>query len=206
MPYPTYKQGHWLTVSEQETHNSEGVDSLTVTLRGRLDEMDAESDKWPRGQVGTALGYPNMYLQSKSVTNAGNWGQIDLSFAGYLSTELANPVGITDDLTLQAATLVSDEPDLEGNAQNVQVQFFAQQTTVRWIYRGNSAPVSPAYPANVPTTVPTGYLFGHFPASYTGTLQKKNVGRLTSFIRDELATGIWAVSETWVIRVEPDSE
>lgn len=205
MPAPTYIQGHWLIHAESETHNSEGVDSLSITLRGRLDEMETESDKWPRGQVGTSLGYPNMYLQTKTVTNAGNWGNIELYFEGYLSDDLANPIGITDDLTLQAATLISDETDAEGNAQNVQVQYFAQQTSVRWIYRGVSAPTAPRYPANVPVEVPTGILFGHFPASYTGTLQKKNVGRLSSFTRDELATGIWAVSETWITRIEPDT-
>jgi hypothetical protein len=205
MPYPTYINGDWLVFSEQETFNTEGVDTLAVTLRGRLDELGTESAKWPRGSVATALGYPNMYLQTKVVTDAGNWGQIDLNFEGYLSTDLANPIGITDDLTLQAATLVSDEPGEDGSAQNVQVQYFAQQASIRWIYRGINAPVSPQYPANVPTDVPTGVLFGHFPASYTGTLQKKNVGRLTSFTREELATGIWAVTEVWVTRIEPDS-
>ena len=192
--------------SFNETEGEE-LDTLNYILKGDLDDLATESAYWTRGKVGTSIGYPNMYLQSKTVSAGGgsSFAEINLNFAGYLTSALNNPIDITDSITLQSATLLSDELDSEGRDQNIQVQYMAQQTSTRWIYRGPNAPTSPRFPVVVPSTVATNILFGHYPAGYTGTLQKKNVGRLQQFDRVELAKGVWAVTETWAIRIEPDS-
>lgn len=197
----------YLTFSEEPLENSEGVDTLRIVRRGDRTDYNTEFDGWTRGKVASSLGYPNMYLQQKRAIKGGgsNFCTIELDFAGFLSTTLANPIGTSDSMVLQSSTFVSDENDPDGNAQNVQASFYAQQTTVRWIYRGAGAPTTPRYPSIVPSTVPTGILFNEYPASYTGTLQTKNVGRLAQFDREELATGVWGVIETWVNRIEPDS-
>ena len=194
------------TVRTEEFENSEGVDTLTVVREGAASGMDTESALWTRGKVGTSLGYPNMYLQSKRVSQGKSaLGQITLNFAGYLTSSLANPISIEDSTPLQSGTFTTDETDADGREQNVQAQFYAQSTTTRWIHRGPTAPTAPRYKAIVPTEVPTNTLFAHYPASYTGTLQTKVEGRLVDFNRVELATGVWGVTETWMIRIENDS-
>lgn len=196
------------TWSIEEVEDSEGVDGLLVTLRGRTSDLAATSATWTRGKSAASLGYPNMYLQVKrSSQGAGsNYADLTLEFAGFLSSTYSNPISIEDDITLQAGTFVSDELDSDGRAQNVQASYMAQSTTTRWIYRGNGAPLNPQYRAKVPSRVPTNTLFDHYPASYTGTLQTKMVGRLAQFSRVELAPGVWAVSEQWVSRIEPDTD
>lgn len=194
-------------VNELPMEDSRGVDTLQVTLRGDLDDYDTTFDSWTRGKVATSLGYSNMYLQQKRGQKGGsNFGTIDLQFWGFLTSTESNPIGTTSDVVLQSTTLVSDENDSNGDAQNVQVSYYTDQTITRWIYRGLSAPTGPRYPLTVPNEVANGILFNHYPASYTGTLLKKHVGRLTGFSREELSTGVWGVVETWVNRVEPDSE
>ena len=192
--------------SYNETEGEE-LDTLSYVLKGNLTDLDTESGYWSRGKVGTSIGYPNMYLQSKNISAGGgsSFATITLNFTGFLTSELNNPIDITDSITLQSVTLVSDEVDSEGRDQNIQVQYMAQQTTTRWIYRGSSAPTAPRFPAIVPSEVAGGVLFGHYPAKYSGTLQKKHVGRLNQFDRVELATGVWAVTETWSIRIEPEA-
>lgn len=192
--------------SYNETEGEE-LDTLSYVLKGNLTDLETESGYWSRGKVGTSIGYPNMYLQSKNISAGGgsSFATITLNFTGFLTSELNNPIDITDSITLQSVTLLSDELDSEGRDQNIQVQYMAQQTTTRWIYRGEYAPTAPRFPVVVPTEVATNILFGHYPAGYTGTLQKKNVGRLNQFDRVELATGVWAVTETWSIRIEPDA-
>ena len=190
--------------SFNETEGEE-LDTLSYVLKGNLTDLDTESAYWTRGKVGASIGYPNMYLQSKNVSVGGgsSFATITLNFAGFLTSELNNPIDITDSITLQSVTLLSDELDSEGRDQNIQVSYMAQQTSTRWIYRGEYAPTAPQFPVVVPSQVATNILFGHYPAGYTGTLQKKNVGRLNQFDRVELATGVWAVTETWSIRIEP---
>lgn len=193
------------TVSTDEFENSEGVDTVTIIREGAASGLDTESALWTRGRVGTSLGYPNMYLQSKRVTqNKSSIGQITLNFAGYLTSAVANPISVEQSTPLQSGTFTTDETGENGQSQNVQAQFYAQSTTTRWIHRGRSAPTAPRYKAVVPTEVPTNTLFGHYPASYTGTLQAKVEGRLTDFVLVELATGVWGVTETWTIRIEND--
>lgn len=193
------------TVSTDEFEDSEGVDTVTIVREGAASGMDTESALWTRGRVGTSLGYPNMYLQSKRVSQSkSSLGQITLNFAGYLTSAVANPISIEQSTPLQSGTFTSDETGPNGQPQNVQAQFYAQSTTTRWIYRGRSAPTAPRYKAVVPTVVPTNILFGHYPASYTGTLQTKVEGRLADFVLTELAPGVWGVTETWTIRIEND--
>ena len=208
MASPTYiGSTGFRTSSVEETENSEGVDTLQVTLQGDLDSVDAESALWTRGRSGSSLGYPNMYLQTKSVLTGGNqpFATISLEFAGFLASTLANPIGKDDSLTIQSGSFVTDQVDDDGNQVIVQASFYAQQTTFTWIHRGVNAPLSPQYPAVVPSEINTGTLFNKFPPTYPGTIQVKNVGLLAAFNRSELATGVWAVSETWIVRMEPDS-
>ena len=207
MPTPQYIGDTSFRLFSYVETEGEEVDTLNYVLKGDLDDLATESANWTRGKVGTSIGYPNMYLQNKTVNAGGSssFATITLSFSGYLTSALNNPIDISDSITLQSTTLLSDELDSEGRDQNIQVQYMAQQTSTRWIYRGPFSPTAPRYPATVPTEVATGVLFGHYPAGYTGTLQKKHVGRLDQFERVELATGVWAVTETWSIRIEPDS-
>ena len=194
-------------LSRSEVVNKRSQDQLTYVIKGDLDDLAAETAIWTRGKVGTTIGYSNMYLQSKR-TDTGNgsaFATITLNFEGYLSSTLSNPISIDDTYTLQSTTLVSDELDDDGNPQNVQCQYYGQQTTTRWMSYGATAPTTPAYEGTVPGSIPTNTLFGHFPASYTGTLEKEYAQRLAQFDRSEIADGVWAVSETWVIRIEPDS-
>ena len=206
MANPTYiGSTGFRTHSINEVENSEGVDSLRVELTGDLNSLDAESALWTRGRSAASLGYPNMYLQSKSVSQGGGqpFATISLEFAGFLSSSLSNPIGKDDSLTIQSGSFTTDETDEDGNDVTVQASFYAQQTTFTWIYRGLQAPRSPRYPAVVPSDVNTSTLFNKFPPKYPGTIQVKIVGILSSFNRNELATGVWAVSETWVVRMEP---
>jgi hypothetical protein len=207
MPAGSYIGGtSFRTVSISEIEDSEGVDRLTVVRRGKTSELAAEVAAWTKGRVATSLGYSNMYLQTKRSQEGGgsNFAELVLDFAGYLSTTISNPVSVDDSIALGSGTFVSDENDSDGNAQNVQAQFNGQSTTTRWIFYGLNPPTSPRYPLKVASTVPTNILFGHYPASYTGTLQTKLESRLMGFERSELARGVWAVTETWAERVVPD--
>lgn len=193
------------TFSVDPFEDSRGVDTLQVVLRGSNDDFQTTFDSWTRGKVATSLGYSNMYLEQKrgSTGNGSNFATIELSFAGFLNTNEANPTRVLADVVLQSVTLVSDENDANGDAQNVQVSYYADQSTVIWIYRGTDAPTTPRYPIIVPSTVPTGIFINPFPASYTGTLQAKNVGVLASFSREKITTGVWSVQEVWINRIEP---
>jgi len=207
MPEGNYIGGtSFRTVSTAEYEDSEGVDRVTIIRRGKTSELAAEVAAWTKGRVGTSLGYSNMFLQTKRSSSGGgsNFSELALEFAGYLSSTLSNPVSVDDSIALGSGTFVSDENDDEGNAQNVQAQFNGQSTTTRWIYYGLNPPTAPRYPLKVASEVPTNILFGHYPASYTGTLQTKLESRLMGFDRSELARGVWAVTETWAERVVPD--
>lgn len=194
------------TVSETEIEDSEGVDRLVIVRRGSLSAITTEKALWTRGRRAVFLGYPNMYLQTKRTrTGEGsNFGEITLEFAGYLNNTPNNPISVEDSISLQSGTYISDEKDKEGNEQNVQANFMGQTTTTRWISYSLQAPKNPRYRSLVSSQVPTNILFGHYPASYKGNLKTKLTGRLMNFDRVELAPGVWAVTETWVERVEPD--
>lgn len=195
------------TVEVNEFEDSEGVDTVSIVRKGKYTDEDTEKAAWTRGRVGTSLGYPNMYLQTKRVSSGrSNYSTITLEFAGYLSSSLSNPISIDDTISQQSTTLITDENDSSGSPVNVQVKFNSQTTTTRWIYRGTSAPTAPQYPAVVPSEVSTNSIFDPFPADYPGTLLKQVTGRMMAFDRSELATGVWAVTEVWQIRIEPESE
>jgi len=206
MPTASYQGGtSWITTNLEEGVDSRGIDALSVTRKGRPSGLAAETATWTRGKVGTSLGYPNMYLQSKR-TNPGygtNWASITLEFMGFVGTSLVNPIQTSDSISLQAATLLSSQNGDDGNPTNVQVKFYAQTTTVRWIYSGTSAPTTPRYPAVVPSTLDASTLFSPYPANYNGTLLYQVVGRLIAFEREELATNAWLVTESWMNNVEP---
>ena len=206
MADPTYiGNTSFRTFAVVETENSESSDILTVVLRGDFDELDAVNSSWTRGRSGTTLGYPNMFLQTKSVSSGGGqpFAEIILNFEGFLVATFSNPVNIEDSLTIQSGSFVSDKPDDEGNQVVVQASFYAQQTSISWIHRGKNAPTKPQYPAIVPSEVNTSTLFNKQPPTFDGSLQVKNTGLLAGFTRSELATGIWAVTETWIVRMEP---
>lgn len=196
------------TFSVVENENSESSDTLTVILRGDLDGLEVVNRAWIRGRSGTTLGYPNMFLQTKIVNSGGGqpFAEITLNFEGFLAATFDNPVSIEDSLTIQTGSFLTDEPDENGNYVAVQASFYAQQTSVSWIHRGRNAPTKPEYPAVVPSEVNTSTLFNKVPPKYDGNLQVENVGLLAGFSRSELATGIWAVTETWIVRMEPTSE
>ena len=209
MADPTYiGNTSFRTFSVVENENSESSDTLTVILRGGLDQLNIVNDLWKRGRSGTTLGYPNMFLQTKIVNSGGGqpFAEITLNFEGFLAATFDNPVSIEDSLTIQTGSFLTDKPDENGNYVTVQASFYAQQTSVSWIHRGRNAPREPKYPAVVPSDVPTETLFNKVPPKYNGNLQVANVGLLAGFTRSELATGIWAVTETWIVRMEPTSE
>ena len=207
MADPTYiGNTSFRTFSVVENENSESSDTLTVVRRGDLVELYTVNEAWIRGSSGTTLGYPNMFLQTKSVRSGGGqpFAEITLNFEGFLVATFSNPINIEDSLTIQSGSFVSDQLDLEGNEVTVQASFYAQQTSISWIHRGKNAPTAPQYPAIVPAEINTSTLFNKQPPTFDGSLQVKNVGLLAGFTRSELATGIWAVTETWIVRMEPD--
>ena len=191
------------TVSTVPTRNRTGLDALRVVRRGNRNDLATEEALWTRGVSGVSLGYPTMFLETATSNDTGNFATVELVFLGFLSTSTDNPVSVTDNISLAAGSFTPDEPDDDGRTITVQAKYYAQSTTYRWIHYGNFSPGTPRYPRFVPSQVPTNVLFDHFPATYNGTLQVAYVGRLTQFSRDELATGVWGVVETWTNRIEP---
>jgi len=187
----------WRTVSTEEDIDSEGLDTGTIVRRGDTSGSDSEWNSYDRGDTATSFGYSSMYLQRKHRSQSGNFDEVRLTYQGFASGAYSNPVDTSDSITQQATSLVSS------SGENVQVKFMAQQTTTRWLYQGRSAPKQPQYPSVVPSDIAVGMLFDPHPATYSGTLQYVVRGRLMTFDRQELATGVWAVVESWVIRVEP---
>ncbi len=191
------------TIDEVEVEDRNGLDQLRVVRRGKRSDLATEKANWTRGVSGTSLGYPNMYLRTKQSRDSGNYGVVELSFQGFLSSVRDNPTSISDDISMASGSYTPSEPDDNGNEITVQAKYYAQSSTKRWIHYGTEAPRTPQYPSVVPSDVNTLALFDHYPASYNGTLSLKYVGRLSQFSREELCTGVWAVVETWTNRIEP---
>ena len=191
-------------IDSEETANRRGPDLLAVTLRGKYSELDAELAKWPKGKVGTSLGYSNMYLQSsRKRQSSGSWGDLILNFEGFIENTAANPISVEDSISLQSTTLTSDESDDDGDAVSVQVSFYGQVTTTRWMHYAALAPKSPRYKIVVASNIDAGSIFDPSPPSYNGTLQAKVSGRLIQFARTRITEGVWLVVESWQNRVEP---
>lgn len=188
-------------VSTQETVSRSGLDGLTVILKGAASALQAERNKWKRGD--TYPGYRNMYLETKDSTHSGPVANLILSFIGFIDSPTSNVVvDIDDSITAQSVTLNTDEDE------NVNFRYFAQSATTRWISRGANPPARPRFPGIVPSTIPTDYLFAPDPPNYIGSIsgRYKATGRLVQFQRTRLAPSVWAVVETWENLIEPTSE
>jgi hypothetical protein len=187
-------------VSVQETVSRSGLDGLTVVLRGINSGLAAEKAKWKRGTRHT--NYPNMYLETKDSIDRGPVAELTLNFIGYIDATSDNGiVDIEDSISSQSVTINTDADE------NISFRYFAQATTVRWIYRGIYSPTRPLFPGIVPSSLPTNLLFQPDPPKYTGSIsgRYKPVGRLAQFTRTRLAPSVWAVVESWENLIEPVS-
>jgi len=187
-------------VSVQETVSRSGLDGLTVVLRGIHSGLATEKAKWKRGANYT--GYKNMYLETKDSIDRGPVAELTLNFIGYIdSTSDNGVVDIEDSISSQSVTINTTDDE------NISFRYFAQATTVRWIYRGSESPARPRFPGVVPSSIPTNLLFQPDPPKYTGSISGRYepVGRLAQFTRTRLAPSVWAVVESWENLIEPVS-
>lgn len=189
-------------VSVQETLSKSGFDTLIVTLRGASSNLAAEKANWTRGR--TYPGYPNMFLDTRDSVDHGPVSEINLVFQGFLNNVAADNgiVDATDDISRQSVTLNTDEDE------NVSFGFYAQVTTIRWMYRGNQMPMQPRFRTQVPSVIPTNLLFQPDPPNYEGKIagRYKVRGRLSQFQRTRMAPGVWGVVESWENVIEPFNE
>ena len=186
-------------VSIEEAHNKSGLDSLTVTLRGKATDLTSQSALWTKGIAYS--GYPNMSLEAKSVHDRGPVCEIVLNFTGFISSDTPES-GLIDkqnDIALGSVSLTSSGGD------DVQFSYYGQVTTYRWVYRGAAEPVRPKFSIPVPTAIPVGFLFAPFPASYAGNITSsyRIAARCSQFNVQRLSATMWAVSESWSVSVEP---
>lgn len=200
MPTPAYignTDFRIVSVEEQAARN--GPDGLTISLIGRSTALAVEFKKYVKGSV--AAGYPYMYLDQKSSTDSGPVANIVLNYIGALDQTLRDGgrIDTSDSISRQSVTLTTNEDE------NVSFFYYAQQTTTRWMHYGSTAPLSPKFRVTVPTTVPTNQLFGPNPPNYTGKVKGsyKITGRLAQFDRPEIARGVYMVTESWDIQIEP---
>jgi hypothetical protein len=187
-------------VSVQETVSRSGLDGLTVVLRGIHSGLTVEKKKWKRGASYT--GYSNMYLETKDSIDRGPVAELTLNFIGFIDATSDNGVvDIEDSITSQSVTINTSDDE------NVSFRYFAQATTVRWIFRGKDLPVRPRFPGIVPSTIPTNLLFQPDPPNYKGSISGRYnpIGRLAQFTRTRLAPSVWAVVESWENLIEPAS-
>lgn len=186
-------------VSEDQGINYDGSDSLTVRLRGEASLLTAASAAYTR--YSTHAEYPAMYLTSKRTIDRGPVAEIELTYTGYI--EALTPdnglISISDDISLQTVQLTSDEDE------NVTFSYRGQTTTWVWMTRSQSKPEFPRFGIPVPSDIPTGLLFNPSPPNYNGSVTSAyNLGsRLAQFRRDRIAPGLWRVTETWMMSIEP---
>jgi hypothetical protein len=180
--------------------NRNGLDTLTIVLRGKVADLAAQTLLWTRGISYT--GYPNMFLDSKSTVDKGPVAEITLNFIGFIeSGSLRNGlIDRKDGISRQSVTLNTDDDE------DITFAYYSQTTTARWISRTAAIPQAPRFPATVPTTIPIAQLFAPYPPKYTGSIsgRYKVEGRLSQFDRDELSPSVWSVVESWEILIEPD--
>jgi len=200
MPTPLYVGSTgFREIETNPTVNRGGLDTLTVTLKGRVSDVPAELSKWRMGV--TYPGYPNMYLESRSLQDKGPIVELSLNFTGFIDffSHEGGLIGISDKITEQSVTLNTDEDE------NVTFAYFAQSTSYRWISKSLTRPGAPKFRGIVPASFSAKLLFRSFPPNYKGSIsgRYKLEGRLSEFTRDPLARGVWAVTETWENLVEP---
>lgn len=185
--------------SVEEYISFDGPDTLVVTLRGAATDLQAERNKWKRGQ--TYPGYKTVFLQTKNSVDRGPACDLVLSFLGYIeATDTNNGViDISDDIAEESVTITTS------TGENVNFRYFAQISTTRWLSRSATIPSRPRFPGVVPTSLPIGLLRQPNPPNYTGSIsgQYKLEGVLAGFQRVRLAKSVWAVVETWKNLVEP---
>lgn len=178
--------------------NRQGMDSMTVTLRGKSTSLSATFDTYSRGEVDATES--SMYLDTKSYEERGPVSDIILNYVGFLeSTTGEARYEIDDSITEQSVTLATD------TGENVAFRYFAQSTTHRWIHRGSAKPTTPRYRGIVPSSLPTNQLFNPVPPNYTGSIagRYEATGRLAQFQRTQVAPSVWTVVETWENIIEP---
>jgi hypothetical protein len=201
MPTPAGKgTTSFREVSVQETVSRSGMDGLTVVLKGIHSALSATKATWTRGK--TYPGYPNMFLETKDSIDRGPVAELTLNFIGFIDATIDNGVvDIEDSISEQSVTLNTDADE------NVSFKYFAQVTTVRWLYRGSAMPRTPKFPGVVPSSIPTNMLFQPDPPNYSGSISGRYepVGRLAQFTRTRLAPSVWAVVESWENLIEPQS-
>lgn len=200
MPTPLYVGSTgFREVETNPVVNRTGLDTLSVTLKGKATDKATELAKWKPGV--TYPGYPQMYLETHSTKDRGPIIEIQLSFTGFIdSYSPENGLNeIADSITRQSVSLNTTDDE------NVTFQYFAQSTSYRWISKSATRPTSPKFRAIVPTTIPTNQLFGPFPPKFTGSIASRYrvEGRLSQFERTRLAPTVWAVVETWENLIEP---
>ena len=187
-------------VSVDEGIARDGLDSLTVTLRGKATGLAVESALWTRGR--TYPGYTSMYLQSKSTADRGPVAEIVLNFIGFIESSSLEGglVDLDDGISLSSVRLNTDEDE------DVTFSYYAQSSTWKWISRGPSKPEQPKFRAVVPSAINTSNLFSPYPPNYNGSIagRSKNEGRLAQFQRTRLAPSVWSVVETWETLIVPD--
>lgn len=186
-------------VSVEEVHNRSGLDSLTVVLRGKATYLTTESALWTKGRSYT--GYPNMALETKAIRDQGPVAEISLHFIGFISSDTPEN-GLIDkqnDVALNSVSLTSS------GGTNVQLQYYGQVTTYRWVHRGTVEPARPKFYIPVPTGLPLGYLHAPYPAKFSGSIagSYQLAGRCTQFSVTRLSPAMWGVSESWAVTVEP---
>ena len=188
-------------ISVDEKASRGGIDGLTIVLKGKATGLAAAFASYAKGDV--ASGYPYMYLEDKSSIDRGPVAEITLNYIGALTRTVANNgrIDTSDSISRQSVSLnTTDDED-------VSFSYMAQQTTTRWIYYGDTPPQSPRFRITVPSTISVAQLFGPNPPKYTGSLagRKEVVGRLSQFDRAEIARGVYLVTESWDIQIEPVS-
>lgn len=203
MPTPAYIGGtDFRIVGTEETSSRTGPSGLTITLKGRATALQSELLKYPAGSKPN--GYNHMYLDTKSSTDRGPLSEIVLNYIGSLSNTLqeGGRISTSDSISRQSVSITTDEDE------NVSFFYYAQQTTTVWLYYGPFAPASPRYRISIPTTVPLNQLFGPNPSNFTGSIkgQYKIQGRLAQFDRPEVAPGVYVVTESWDVMIEPISK
>jgi hypothetical protein len=200
MPTPLFLGNtNFREVETNPVVNRSGLDSLSVTLKGRSTALSSELANWPIGK--TYPGYPNMFLDTRSTRDRGPVAEISLSFVGFIdSFSPENGLNeISDSITRQSVSLNTNEDE------NVTFQYFAQSTSYRWIHKGSQRPTTPKFRAIVPSTISTNQLFAPFPPKFTGSISNRYrvAGRLAQFDRTRLSPTVWAVVETWENLIEP---
>jgi hypothetical protein len=201
MPTPLYLGNtDFREVETNPVVNRTGLDSLSVTLKGRSTALAAELLKWPMGI--NYPGYPNMFLDTHSTRDRGPIAEIALSFRGFITSYVPENglIDVDDQITRQSVSLTTESDE------TVTFAYYGQVTTYRWLSKGTEIPSLPKFRARVPSSININNLFRPFPPQFNrGDVagRYRTEGRLSGFSRTRLAASIWAVTETWEILIEP---